>query len=226
MVSVQKEIPLWTSECYLWTDSETVLKFIKNETKRLQRFVSNRISYIRERTKVHQWRFMPGHLNPAYIVSRGLSAREFMISKVGKKGTDFLHHGENFWPQKNTSTELDYFDPDIKRSPKICVSTAIRTDVVRQLFESISDWTVLRQTVLGFLKFKAKLLGRPVQVKLCLDDLHEAERGIIFFEQAKNFGTELSLIKNSRPLMKKSTLKKFSQFLDKKSVVFFELAGD
>ena len=41
-----------------WTDSTTVLKHLRNETRRFQVFVANRVQAIRDETVPAQWRYV------------------------------------------------------------------------------------------------------------------------------------------------------------------------
>jgi len=45
---LRKELSLQLEESCFWTDSQTVLKYINNETKRFHTFVANRVASIRE----------------------------------------------------------------------------------------------------------------------------------------------------------------------------------
>ena len=60
------------SKITFWTDSMIVLKYIYNETKPLNIFVTNRVAKIRESTSPSQWKHVPSSENPADIASRGL----------------------------------------------------------------------------------------------------------------------------------------------------------
>ena len=57
---------------YFWTDSEIVLAYIKNKSRRFNTFVSNRVSSIHNSTDPGQWHHVPGSDNPADMVSRGV----------------------------------------------------------------------------------------------------------------------------------------------------------
>jgi len=64
-----------------WTDSMTALCWIKKE-KVWKQYVQHRVEEIRELTTRDSWRHCPGEFNPAYIPSRGLSARELAENKI------------------------------------------------------------------------------------------------------------------------------------------------
>lgn len=65
------ELQLQVEKSCFWTDSTSVLKYIRNEDRRFQTFVANRISTIRGTTEVSQWRYVNTTQNPADIASRG-----------------------------------------------------------------------------------------------------------------------------------------------------------
>lgn len=49
---LQSELQLPLTESIFWTDSTSVLKYIKNEDKRFQTFVANRVTTIRDSSDV------------------------------------------------------------------------------------------------------------------------------------------------------------------------------
>lgn len=51
----------------------SVLKYLNNESTQFHSFVANRVTAIRELSKVSQWRFVNSAFNPADIASRGLT---------------------------------------------------------------------------------------------------------------------------------------------------------
>ena len=67
----------------------TVLNYIRNEIRRFQTYVANRVTEIRELTFPHQWRHCPGAINPADDASRGLRIEEFSEVNAGYRGHRF-----------------------------------------------------------------------------------------------------------------------------------------
>ena len=62
---------------HLWTDSMTVLHWIRNK-KVWKPYVQHRVNEIREFTDVDCWNYCPGKLNPVDMPSRGLGAKELV----------------------------------------------------------------------------------------------------------------------------------------------------
>ena len=52
---LKTEVTSKLDNCYFWTDSVTVLRYIKNEDKRLQRFVPNKVSHICHYANPNKW---------------------------------------------------------------------------------------------------------------------------------------------------------------------------
>ena len=100
MDKMQKtELQFQLDESVFWTDSMTVLKYIGNNTRRFQTFVANRVSIIRDMSKVSQRRHIGSNLNPADDASRGLRAGAFLQSKRWITGPRFLTQLESQWPR-------------------------------------------------------------------------------------------------------------------------------
>ena len=68
---LQEELELNIDRTFLWTDSEIMLLYLKNEKQTLQTFVANRVEEIKEHAPVHDRNHVPGTLNPTDYMSRG-----------------------------------------------------------------------------------------------------------------------------------------------------------
>ncbi|XP_049323404.1 uncharacterized protein LOC125782685 [Astyanax mexicanus] len=117
MLRTELQLPLDDS-CF-WTDSTSVLKYIKNEEKRFRTFVANRVSTIREITDITQWRYIHTTQNPADDASRGLKVGKLITNKRWLKGPDFLRTTKEEWPEVNLDCCIAPEDPELKREHKI-----------------------------------------------------------------------------------------------------------
>jgi len=75
---LHKELDIKVDKEYFWTDSLITLQYIKNETKRFKRFVSNRVSFIRKHSQPTQWSYCPSNLNISDIATKGINVKTLL----------------------------------------------------------------------------------------------------------------------------------------------------
>ncbi|KAJ8393282.1 hypothetical protein AAFF_G00061830 [Aldrovandia affinis] len=103
---LKTEMQIQMEDSVFWTDSQSVFKYINNETKRFQTFVANRISVIRDLSSPSQWRYVSSKQNPAEDASRDMNVEVFLSSRRWLKGPDYLLEPETEWP--TTPKEVNY----------------------------------------------------------------------------------------------------------------------
>ena len=69
---IKEELDIKIDDTTFWTDSMSVLKCIKNETKRFHTFEFNRLTVIHSSSKSEQWRYVSRDVKPADDGSKGL----------------------------------------------------------------------------------------------------------------------------------------------------------
>lgn len=62
--SILKELDLQVDGTFFWSNSMTSLQYIKNQIRRFQTFVANRVAEIHESTTPEQWHHVPARMNP------------------------------------------------------------------------------------------------------------------------------------------------------------------
>lgn len=155
------ELKMELQESTFWTDSQAVLKYIRNTTRRFHTFVANRIVVIHNLSKVNQWRFVDSRQNPADDASRGMSIERFLSSKRWLQGPEFLEKSKAQWPR--IPEELGSVLSDDPEVRKEVIITSIVTGVAErtptnQLLEYHSSWNSLKRAVAWMLKVKEFLL--------------------------------------------------------------------
>ncbi|XP_017477270.1 PREDICTED: uncharacterized protein LOC108367186, partial [Rhagoletis zephyria] len=81
-----------------WSDSMVVLCWLKRGESSLKQFVANRVRQINTNTADCDWRYVPTDINPADLISRGMTMRELIESELWWHGPDFLRQPEAMWP--------------------------------------------------------------------------------------------------------------------------------
>ena len=93
----------------MWTDSECVIKQLRDRHTRFKMYFANRISKIQALTDVDWWRYVPSADNPADDCSRGLSSTDPKWARF-HNGPGFLWGSEDAWPQKIVVSQLSPAD--------------------------------------------------------------------------------------------------------------------
>ena len=75
---------------FFWTDSKTVLKYIKNDNKRFPVFVTHRETEIREHSNKNEWHYIPSKVNVADDCTRPIKFEEFHNNCRYLNGPKFL----------------------------------------------------------------------------------------------------------------------------------------
>ncbi|XP_046869366.1 uncharacterized protein LOC124462012 [Drosophila willistoni] len=83
------------SSCY-WSDSKTVLKWLRMDPRKFQQFVMHRVGEILEFTNVSQWNWVPTNLNPADLATKTNNANKY---KTWLHGPDYLLQDQHEWPK-------------------------------------------------------------------------------------------------------------------------------
>ncbi|XP_060573472.1 uncharacterized protein LOC132731323 [Ruditapes philippinarum] len=113
---LQNELDFDGLEQWYWTDSNVVLGYISNDSRRFHVFVANRIQEIRDLTEPKQWRYVKTADNPADIASRGAFSRELLESNWFT-GPSFLWE-PNIPPlnEDDTVRTISSVDPEVKNA--------------------------------------------------------------------------------------------------------------
>ncbi|GBM17928.1 hypothetical protein AVEN_111081-1 [Araneus ventricosus] len=92
--NIRSSLRLEISNIVLHTDSTIALAWLKTPANHLKTFIANRVSKVQRLTENCCWTHAPSHLNPADLVSRGLSPRDLPELKLWWSGPSFLERGE------------------------------------------------------------------------------------------------------------------------------------
>ncbi|KAF2902405.1 hypothetical protein ILUMI_03782 [Ignelater luminosus] len=92
----------------LWTDSKITLHWITGDAARWKTYVYNRVVEIQKLTKDSTWRHCAGYLNPADLLTRGVSANKLFTTEYWLKGPEFLSRVDYEWSTGNDlSVQID-----------------------------------------------------------------------------------------------------------------------
>ena len=229
-----------------WTDSTTVLKYIRNETKRFHVSVANRVQRIRDETDPIQWKHVDSENNPADDASRGLEGNQITKRHRWVRGPDFLWHPESEWPTFPCDLDAVFADdPEVKKVVTHATVSDEKEEILTR-FARFSNWNRMKRCVARILRLKqflahvqtpletrraGKLSSQPLKV----EELQRAEQIILKLVQGCAFPKESEALRKiqgeerqkNRDLVrvkkveikKTSTLYRLDPFLDQNGLL-------
>lgn len=111
--SVIEEHDRKPDEKFFWTDSRTVLTWVKNGARSYKQYVAHRIAAIEENSTANEWRWVPTKLNVADEATRDVP-ENFNSQHRWFTGPEFLLQAPSTWPshkiepEKSTGEEKTY----------------------------------------------------------------------------------------------------------------------
>lgn len=204
---LKSELSITITKVIFWSDSKTVICWLRSTTRRYKQFVSFRIGEILEITNASQWRWIPSSINVADDATKWDASAKFDITSRWYNGPSFLRQPEIEWPidlasQESTNEEtLQSFHQQQSVPP---ASTMIDTN-------RFSSWTkLLRAQVIidRFIKnaqAKRKNLSKLSENgTFTKEEYHNAEIKLYRQAQLDEFGHEILILKQTDDDMVKS----------------------
>ena len=196
-----------------WSDSKTVLCWIRKDPRDFKMFVANRLGEIRENSNVTEWRWVPTRENPADDATR-------FVPEALKKGSrwlngpKFLMLEENQWPieiSNKTSQQPTEFLLNQNIIATVVSSESSIIDFSR--FSSLNRLLFTLSRVFQSIDLWKK---RSLEPAKCYD---KAFQYCIKMSQKMSFHDEITSLKNSKSLSKNSRLLCLNVYLDNENIL-------
>ena len=164
MDSVCTNHSLKITKRYLWTDSSTVLSWIRSDHRKFKTYVAHRIGEILSLTQPEQWNWIASQKNIADCLTKWCKETEPTSDGRWFNGPDFLYTPEECWPTKDTglSRAEEELRPRFVLHHTTCPMPGGIIDVSR-----FSKWETLLRTVALVKRFisncKLRLKGLPIE---------------------------------------------------------------
>lgn len=166
------------SDVFYWSDSQIVLNWLQT-SKTLKTYVEKRIREIQDLTRGYTWRYCPTADNPADLLSRGISAEQFLEKDVWMNGPRWISDHSK-WPQWNGNesvvlTTVDQEQDKTDDNLAVSGSTDTRVTVIDiQRFNSYMKLIRVTAYVRRFIKnCRSASEDRQIGI-LSTDELNEA----------------------------------------------------
>ena len=220
--TVRKEHELEISSTTLWTDSTTVLHWLRADARRFKPFVAHRIGEIDELSDLSQWRWVPTADNPADAATRvQASPMDSELTWLG--GPKFLERPEHDWPvEREPSTESA--TPDIEMKTEFLGATTDKPQLALPDISRFSSWIRLARVTGWVVRYvrnlKAKISRKPlINGELRPNEFRRAQHLWWLKAQADTYSTEIVDLNTSSNVQKSSRLYTLSPILDEEGII-------
>ncbi len=96
--TLNSELTLNIRQTVMWSDSTTVLHWIKSESCNYKVFVGTRIAEIQDLIGCENWNYVDTDNNPADDITRGKTLIDLYHNCRWNQGPEFLHESPDHWP--------------------------------------------------------------------------------------------------------------------------------
>lgn len=195
---------------YTFSDSTTVLAWIKGHPNQWQNFVANRLTEIHKYTAVTSWKFVGSGDNPADCASRGVLPNNLPSHSLWWHGPKWLGQSTEFWP---TPKHLQFkTNLEERKTSKTFLVTAENPWLVA--FKRYSSLDKLVRMVAYWIRFMKRLRGDTACGILSVNDLRASTERIIRMVQRAEFGFEIQCLLAGDQLPSGSRIGSLNPFID------------
>lgn len=206
---LMKNLNLNISSTIYWTDSKTVLHWIRSEAGRFKVFVAQRLGEIQELTDVNDWKYVRSSDNVAdeatkYVMNSSVSEDSRWIC-----GPKFVLLNPHEWPRETENdlkTDSDILE--MKRLDYICSNFSVEyliPDIPNP--ERFSKWVRLLRATAYILRVRNILRAKGfIRNEITVEELYEAEILLYRKVQMDSFPEEYKILKQSKMIQKTSRL--------------------
>lgn len=215
---IKNNFPLYFSEVHLWSDSQTVIFWIKNDNQKFKQYVANRISQIQEITNINWWHWINTAVNVADEGTKWTKTPVICPESRWLQGPEFLKLPKYKWPEENEKEV--YSEDNLEFHHKILIVAPFQKNVALPDLERFSKWLKLIRTTGWIVKYRDKFLHKPTDDDdLSTKYLNEAETLWWIEVQKETFSEEIMMLKRDKEVNKNSKLYALSPFIDEKQVI-------
>ncbi|XP_053691580.1 uncharacterized protein LOC128740093 [Sabethes cyaneus] len=209
--TVQSELRLTIHKTIFWTDSKTVLSWIKSDVRKYKQFVQYRVSEILDSTMESQWRYIDSASNPADEGTKVISSESKFI-----EGPSFLKLKESEWPTKfNDISIKESCHEELRPMYTLKEIDKPRFDIL--CITWCSDWNRLKRALCIIKKFaqfiKSKRRNLPFNNIITASDMQQAEEFLIRTAQWNAFPDEMVELQTTGTVDKSSRIRTLTPFV-------------
>lgn len=200
-----------------WSDSKTVLAWLRSDARKYHQFVALRVSEILDLTDVNEWRWIESRMNVADEATKRHKITDSIHNSRWLNGPNFLYSSVSEWPKE----ELRITTTDTEK--KLHVLSIINHEPLINT-SIFSKWNKLLRTVAYVVRFanncKRKIYKQtPSAGELNQSEIMKAQTTLYRIAQNEAFADEIVRLKDGKLPPKSSVIHKLSGYLDEDNVL-------
>ncbi|KAL4008256.1 hypothetical protein ACER0C_002108 [Sarotherodon galilaeus] len=198
---LETELAFQPSDITLWSDSTTVLTWIKSNSCHYKVFVGTRIAEIQDLTEVSSWRYVNTKDNPADDLTRGKTLLELSQTNRWTQGPPFLLTNPDTWPTLHEGEGQE--DNGELRATAFCGTTTTCSPQLTVPISNFGKWSEVVKATYRILHGAAADHGNHVMIAT---DASAAELHLLKQAQNDSFPKELQALAAGKAIHKQSRL--------------------
>lgn len=200
----------------MWTDSETVLKWIRSDQRKYKQYVGFRVAEIAASTPSSLWRWVPTSMNVADDGTRVRNPPVFDPNGRWLWGPAWLLDDENTWPKQRSDLN-DAIEPCSEEVRPKYVGVTVFQPFIK--FDRFSSYTRLCRSAAWVLRFRHNALSKKRNLQITRGELTagEVEEGLKLLcriVQQEVYDSEYSALTRGKELNQTSSIFMLSPYLD------------
>ncbi|KXJ69602.1 hypothetical protein RP20_CCG026464 [Aedes albopictus] len=219
MQTICSSLTLPISKRYLWTDSSTVLAWLRSDSRRYHQFVGFRVGEILSLSSVEEWRYVPSSQNPADEATKWVSGPTFDQHNRWFSGPDFLVRNDEEWPIETSNSRQNTTSEELR---SIFLHSC---NVTEQVIEAsrFSNWNRLVRATAYVLRairiMRRKIPSGEEKSLLQSSEIQEAESTLLRQAQIQAYPDEIATMMKHATIGKASPLYRLNPFLDEDGLI-------
>lgn len=209
--TIQLEHTLKPIKRYFWSDSTTVLHWIRNKNRSYNIFVANRLGEIDESSDTNEWYYVPTDRNIADVATKN-NTYKLQEDCEWFRGPKFLYNVVEDWFTSTPEKEnIEMRDCNLELINHIYET--VNYDLPVPEPNKFSSWLRLLRctaTMLLFIEKCKKTCKKEIDAEI----LKKAEILLLRYSQAQSFAIEIKLLRTNKSIQPNSRLRTLTPYLD------------
>lgn len=203
---LQEELTLPIKDFTFWTDSTTVLSWLRSESCHFKVFVGTRVAEIQDLTEGESWRYVASAYNPADDITRGKPLSELTVQSRWGQGPTFRQKTPDQWPEPSLTLPTPTNSEELRKAA-LCGLTVVPSGSSVPDASQFKDYRDLMEVTV-------KALPGVETASPTAEHYRAAENLILQRPQQDSFSADLQRLKEGKPVPSNSRLRTLSPLLD------------